>query len=185
MMLLSMAIPLLAGVVGLLAAKLKVILPTAPGVSNEGGSSTLLVPLPAVSWPWVPAWGSLAPSRRGGENAPKMGKNGGKMAEIWSKTCEQGRDRRDQLDGPTLAIFSSAHAHLFLRRLRTPDLATDRQRRAAGRPRRAAGERASGERCDPAGGGPSGGAKEPRTAAAGRRMGPDVTVQMYVVVLLL
>ena len=30
----------------------KVILPTASGVSNEGGSSPLLVPLPAVSWPW-------------------------------------------------------------------------------------------------------------------------------------
>ena len=35
----------------------------APGVSNEGGSSPLLVLLPAVSWPWVPAWGSLEPPR--------------------------------------------------------------------------------------------------------------------------
>ena len=42
---------------------LQVILPTAPGTSNEGGSSPLLVPLPAVSWPWVPAWGSLEPPR--------------------------------------------------------------------------------------------------------------------------
>ena len=33
--------------------------------------------LPAVFWPWVPAWGSLEPSRRGGENAQKTGKNGG------------------------------------------------------------------------------------------------------------
>ena len=57
-------------------ASTQVILPTAPGVSNEGGSSPLLVPLPAVSWPWVPAWGSLEPSRRGGENAQKTGKNG-------------------------------------------------------------------------------------------------------------
>ena len=33
----------------------QVILPTAPGVSNEGGSSPLLVLLPAVSWLWVSA----------------------------------------------------------------------------------------------------------------------------------
>ena len=32
--------------------------------------------LPAVSWPWVPAWGSLEPPRRDGENAQKTGKNG-------------------------------------------------------------------------------------------------------------
>ena len=66
----------------------QVILPTAPGTSNEGGSSPLLVPLPAVSWPWVPAWGSLEPPRRGGENAQKTGGNGGKMGEIWPKRCE-------------------------------------------------------------------------------------------------
>ena len=60
----------------------KVILPTASGVSNEGGSSPLLAPLPAVSWRWVPAWGSLEPPRRGGENAQKTGKNGAKMGEI-------------------------------------------------------------------------------------------------------
>ena len=48
-----------------------------------------LGPRAAVSWPWVPAWGSLEPSRRGGENAQKTGKNGEKMGEIWSKTCEQ------------------------------------------------------------------------------------------------
>ena len=41
-----------------------------------------LGPLAAVSWPWVSAWGSLEPSRRGGENAPKTGKNGVKMGEI-------------------------------------------------------------------------------------------------------
>ena len=75
----------------------QVILPTASGVSNEGGRSPLLVPLPAVSWPWVPAWGSLEPPRRDGENAQKTRNNGGKMGEIWSKTCEQGRDRKDQL----------------------------------------------------------------------------------------
>ena len=38
-----------------------------------------------VSWPWVPACGSLEPCRRGGENAQRTGKNGGKMGEIWSK----------------------------------------------------------------------------------------------------
>ena len=42
----------------------------------------------AVSWPWVSAWGSLEPSRRGGENAQKARKNGEEMGEIWSKTCE-------------------------------------------------------------------------------------------------
>ena len=36
-----------------------------------------LGPRAAVSWSWVPAWGSLEPSRRGGENAQKTGKNGG------------------------------------------------------------------------------------------------------------
>ena len=56
----------------------QVILPTAPGTSNEGGSSPLLVPLPAVSWPWGPAWGSLEPPRRDGGNAQKTGKNGGR-----------------------------------------------------------------------------------------------------------
>ena len=47
-----------------------------------------MVPLPAVSWPWAPAWGSLEPPRRDGENAQKTRKNGGKMGEIRSKTCE-------------------------------------------------------------------------------------------------
>ena len=56
--------------------------------------------MPAVSWPWAPAWGSLEPPRRDVENAQKMRKNGGKMAEIRPKTCEQGRDRRDQLARP-------------------------------------------------------------------------------------
>ena len=52
-----------------------------------GQSSSLLVPLPAVSWPRVPAWGSLEPPRRGGENAQKTGKNGKEMGEIRSKKC--------------------------------------------------------------------------------------------------
>ena len=37
-----------------------------------------LGPRAAVSWPWVLAWGSLEPSRRGGENAQKTGKKRGK-----------------------------------------------------------------------------------------------------------
>ena len=60
----------------------KVILPPAPGVSNEGRSSPLLTPLPALSWPWVPAWGSLEPPRTDGENAQKTGKTRGKMGKI-------------------------------------------------------------------------------------------------------
>ena len=35
------------------------------GLLDDGAqSSPLLVPAPAVSWPWVPAWGSLEPPRR-------------------------------------------------------------------------------------------------------------------------
>ena len=68
--------------------ELQVILPTAPGVSNEGQSSPLLAPLPAVSWPWVPAWGSLEPPRRDGENAQKTGENGGEMGETQPTRCE-------------------------------------------------------------------------------------------------
>ena len=44
--------------------------------------------LATVSWPWVPAWGSLEPPRQDGENAQKMGKNGEKMGEIRPKTCK-------------------------------------------------------------------------------------------------
>ena len=75
----------------------QVSLPTAPGVSNEGGSSELLVPLPAVSWPWVPALGSLEPPRRGGENAQKTRKNGEEMGEIRPKRCEPRELTKDQL----------------------------------------------------------------------------------------
>ena len=39
-------------------------------------------PLATVSWPWVPACGSLEPPRRDGENAQKTGENGAKMGEI-------------------------------------------------------------------------------------------------------
>ena len=75
----------------------QLILPTAPGTSNEGGSSPLLVPLPAVSWPWVPAWGSLEPPRRDGENAQKTRKNGEKTGEIRPKKCEGRELTKDQL----------------------------------------------------------------------------------------
>ena len=58
----------------------QVILPPAPAVSNEGRSSELLAPLPALSRPWVSACDSLEPPRRDGENAQnnggKRGKNG-------------------------------------------------------------------------------------------------------------
>ena len=47
-----------------------------------------MAPVPAVSWPQVPAWGSLEPSRRDGENAQKAGKNSEKMGEIRPKKCE-------------------------------------------------------------------------------------------------
>ena len=73
------------------------ILWLASGASNEGPSSPLLVPLPAVSWPWVPAWGSLEPSRRGGENAQKTRKNGEEMGEIRPKKCEPRELTKDQL----------------------------------------------------------------------------------------
>ena len=68
----------------------QVSLSPAPGVSNEGGSSELLVPLPAVSWLWVPAWGSLEPSRQGGENAQKTGKTGGKWARYGLRSVKEG-----------------------------------------------------------------------------------------------
>ena len=86
----------------------QLILPPAPGVSNEGGSSELLVALPAASWPWVLAWGSLEPPRRDGGNAQKTGESGGKMGEIRSKTCEQGRDRRNQLAGGFASVLRAA-----------------------------------------------------------------------------
>ena len=40
---------------------------------GEGPRSRVLVPLPAVSWPWDPPWGSLEPPRPGGENAQQNG----------------------------------------------------------------------------------------------------------------
>eukprot|EP01045_Picozoa_sp_COSAG04_P003997 COSAG04_NODE_169_length_21636_cov_32.919023_18_plen_410_part_00 len=57
--------------------------------------------VPAVSWPWVPTWGSLQPPRRDGENAQKTGKNGDKMGEIRPKTCEGRGLTKDQLAART------------------------------------------------------------------------------------
>ena len=73
-----------------MADSIQVILPTAPGVSNEGPSSRLLVLVPAVSWPWVLAWGSLEPPRRDGENAQKRGKTGKKWARCGLKRVKEG-----------------------------------------------------------------------------------------------
>ena len=53
------------------------------------GSSPLLVPLPAVSWPWVAAWGSLEPPRRDGEDAQKTGKTGEKWARYGLKRVKE------------------------------------------------------------------------------------------------
>ena len=81
-------------------------------------------PISTVSWPWVPARGSLEPSRRGGENAQKTGKNGEKMGEIRSKTCEQGRERRNQLergDRPLLYSLRSFCSDVGHERLRAAE----------------------------------------------------------------
>ena len=51
------------------------------GVERRAEFSAL-GPGAAVSWPWVPAWGSLEPSRPGDESAQTTRKNGEKMGEI-------------------------------------------------------------------------------------------------------
>ena len=76
---------------------MQVILPPASAVSNEGPSPPLLVLLPAVSWPSVPADGPLERPHRDGENAQNTGKSGGKMGEIQPKTCEGRELTKDQL----------------------------------------------------------------------------------------
>ena len=68
----------------------QVILPTAPGVSNEGGRATLLVIVPAVSWPWVPAWGSLEPLVETVKTRKKREKTGGKWARYGLKRVKVG-----------------------------------------------------------------------------------------------
>ena len=49
-----------------------------------------LGPRAAVSWPWVLAWGSLEPSRRGGENAQKREKTGKKWARYSLRSVKEG-----------------------------------------------------------------------------------------------
>ena len=90
-----------------------------------------MVLLPAVSWPWVPAWGSLEPSRPGGENAQKTRKKGEKMGEIWPEECGQGRDRRDHLDRGELRRLGllGAQLRLRLRLLQKTKLQPQKQRR--------------------------------------------------------
>ena len=97
------------------AVAYQLILWLASGASNEVPRSRVLALAPAVSWPWVPAWGSLEPSRRDGENAQKTGKNGEKMGEIWSKKCERGRDGRDHLDARSPSARGRAQLLLISR----------------------------------------------------------------------
>ena len=69
---------------------IQVILPPAPGVSNEGGISPLLGPLPAVFRPWVPAWGSLEPLVETVKTRKKRGKAGGKWARYGLRSVREG-----------------------------------------------------------------------------------------------
>ena len=85
--------------------------------------------MPAVSWPWAPAWGLLEPPRRDGENAQKTGKNGEKMGEIQPKTCEGRELTKNQLAAH--AARPALHAQ-GVHRVRHPDAA----RGAEARPRR-------------------------------------------------
>ena len=68
-----------------------------PRLDHPSVDAPLLVLLPAVSWPWGPAWGSSEPPRQDGENAQKTRKNGAKMGEIRSKRCEGRELTKDQL----------------------------------------------------------------------------------------
>ena len=127
-----------AGSLGRKLSAFQVILPTAPGTSNEGRSSPVLVPLPAVSWPWVPAWGSLEPSRRGGENAQKTRKSGKRMGGIWPKKCEPRELTKTQLAGPwaTSLFGRGSAAGAWFSNLRVPFTSSIRitLQQAIGRP---------------------------------------------------
>ena len=75
----------------------QLILWLAPGASNEGRSSPLLALAPLFLGPGFrlgARWNRLVETVK---TRKKTGKNGEKMGEIRPKTCEQGRDRRDQL----------------------------------------------------------------------------------------
>ena len=100
------------------------ILPTASGVSNEGGRSPPLVLVPAVSWPWVPACGSLLePPRRDDENAHKTRQKGGEMGEIQPKKREGRELTKDQL-GST-RIVPASHRRPWPKAIMTSDEAME------------------------------------------------------------
>ena len=88
----------------------------AEGLDRRGPGGVL----PAVSWPWVPACGSLEPPRQDGENAQKTGKNGEKMGEIRPKTCEGRELTKDQL-----AATEGASASLSARPVRPKTAAAE------------------------------------------------------------
>ena len=73
------------------------ILPTAPGVSNEGRSSPLLVPLPLFLGPGFrlgARWNRLVEAVKTRKKREKTGK---KWARYDLNNVNTGRDRRDQL----------------------------------------------------------------------------------------
>ena len=68
-----------------------------------------MVPLPDVSWAWVPAWGSLEPPRRDGGNAQRTGKTGKKWARYGPK-----RVNKEGTGGITWGITESrSEGHLI------------------------------------------------------------------------
>ena len=83
---------------------LQVILPTASGVSNEGRSSPLLVPLPPFLGPGFrlgARWNRLVEAVKTRKKREKTGK---KWARYGLKRVNTGRDRRDQLEAE-VALF--------------------------------------------------------------------------------
>eukprot|EP01045_Picozoa_sp_COSAG04_P003080 COSAG04_NODE_121_length_24915_cov_61.932181_2_plen_277_part_00 len=91
------------------AAPCQLIRWLASAVSNEGRSSPLLALLPAVSWPWVPACGSLDPSRRAGENAQKGEKTGKKWARYGLKRVNKERTGGINCSGPRRDLREAMH----------------------------------------------------------------------------
>ena len=67
----------------------------------------------AVSWPWVPAWGSLEPPRQNGENAQKTGEKRGKNGrDILTSVKEEGTGgitcRPEHIIIPNIARFAKS-----------------------------------------------------------------------------